>query len=222
MKSFKMFLLAAAVAVPATPALIAPAAAQVAGIAVANPEGAVARSKAWTAAQAQIAATYKAQIDAAEARRQAIQTELQPLYAAFDKARSAPGATEASLRPQATAIQTKETAANQELARLTAPAQRAQTYALEQIQAHLGAAVTAATTRKNVQLLLRPDAALFAQPTADITADITTELDRLVPTVGTTPPANWQPGQQQAAGAPAAAAPAAPAPATPRPAPQGR
>lgn len=219
MKTLKMFLLAAAAAVPGTAALIAPAQAQVAGIAVANPEAAVARSRAWTAAQQQIQTTYKAQLDQAEARRKAIAAELQPLYSAFEAARAAPNANEASLRTQAQAIQTKENAGNQELGRLTAPAQRAQAYALEQIQAQLNAAVTAATTRKNVQLLLRPDAALFAQPTTDITADITTELDRLVPSVNTTPPANWQPGgqEQQQAAAPA---PAAPAPA--RPQQQGR
>ena len=45
--------------------------------------------------------------------------------------------------------------------------------------------------------------------TADITAAITTELDRLVPTVNSTPPANWQPGQQGAAPAGAGARPAA-------------
>ena len=62
--------------------------------------------------------------------------------------------------------------------------------------------MTAAVRAKNVSLLLRPEAALFAQPTADITAAITTELDRLVPSVSTAVPANWQPnqnGQQQGA-----------------------
>jgi hypothetical protein len=64
-------------------------------------------------------------------------------------------------------------------------------------------------------MLVRPDAVLFANPTADVTAAITTELDRLVPTVGITPPANWQPGQQQQGAAPAATAPAATTPARP-------
>ena len=110
------------------------------------------------------------------------------------------------MRPQATAIQTKEQAGNAELQRLTAPASRAQAYALEQISAKLPDAVNAAVRAKNVSLLLRPNAALFAQPTADITSAITAELDRSVPSVGITPPANWQPGQQQAGAA--AAAPA--------------
>ncbi|TCP37198.1 OmpH family outer membrane protein [Sphingomonas sp. BK235] len=220
MTTFKHLLLAAALVAPA--ALSAPAAtAQVGGVAVADPEAAVANSKAWATARTQIQTQYKAQLDQANTRRQAIQTELQPLVAAYQKAAAAPGATEASLRTQAQAIQTREQTANAELQRLTAPASRAQSYAIEQISAKLQDAVSAAARAKNVSLLLRPNAALFANPTADITSAITAELDRTVPTVGITPPANWQPGQQDG-GAPAAAPAATPAPATSNRAPTGR
>lgn len=221
MTNFKHLLLAAALVTPGA-FTAATATAQVAGIAVGDPEAAVANSKAWATARTQIQTTYKAQLDQANTRRQAITTELQPLVAAYQKAAAAPGATEASLRTQAQAIQTREQTANAELQRLTAPASRAQAYAIEQISAKLPDAVNGAVRAKNVSLLLRPNSALFAQPTADITAAITAELDRLVPTVGITPPANWQPGQQgdaQGAAAPAAA-PATPA-ATTR-APTGR
>lgn len=206
MTTFKTLLLAAALMAPGV------AAAQVGGIAVADPEAAVANSRAWSAARTQIQTTYKTQLDQANARRQAISAELQPLVTAYQTAAAAPGATEASLRPQAQAIQTKEQAANAELARLTQPAQRAQAYALEQISAKLPDAVNAAVRAKNVSLLLRPNAALFANPAADVTSAITAELDRAVPTVSITPPANWQPGQQQQQGA------AAPASQTPAPA----
>ena len=222
MTTFKTLLLAAALVAPA--AMTATAAdAQVSGIAVADAQGAIANSKAWNAARVQIETTYKAQLDQAETRRQAVARELQPLVTAFQTAQRAPGATDAALRPQAQAIQARENAANQELARLTQPAQRAQQYAIEQIQAKLSDAVTAAVRAKNVSLLLRPEAALFAQPAADITAAITTELDRLVPSVSTAVPANWQPnqqgGQQQQGAAPAA--PAGRVPAATR-TPQGR
>ena len=206
MTKFKLMLMAAAIAVPGTFAA-GGAAAQVSGIAVANPEQAVANSKAWTAARAQIQSTYKTQLDQANTRRNAIQAELQPLVTAYQTAARAPGATEASLRPQAQAIQTKQQAAQQELTRLTQPAQRAEAYAIEQISAKLNDAVQAAVRARNVSLLLRPEAALFAQPAADITSSIIAELDKAVPSVGITPPANWQPGgqgQQGAAPAPAA------------------
>jgi Skp family chaperone for outer membrane proteins len=225
MKTLHTLLLAAAAAVPGTIALTAPVQAQVAGIAVADPNAAVARSRAFTTATQQIQTQYKTQIDQANARRTAIENELRPLFQAFETARAAPNANEASLRTQAQTIQTRQQAGEQELQRLTAPAQRAQAYAIEQISLRLREALTAATTRKNVQLLLRPDSALFAQPATDITADITAELDRLVPSVSITPPANWQPGQQQAGAAPAATPAAgrpATAPATPPARPQGR
>lgn len=195
MTKFKHMLLAAALATPVAFSA-GTASAQVSGIAVANPEQAVANSRAWTTARSQIQAQYKAQLDQANARRTAIQAELQPLVTAYQTAARAPGASEASLRPQAQAIQSKQQAAQQELARLTEPAQRAESYAIEQISAKLSDAVQAAVRARNVSLLLRPEAALFAQPAADITAAITAELDKSVPSVGITPPANWQPGQQ--------------------------
>lgn len=205
------FLLAAALA-PVV--LAAPAIAQVNGIAVANPEGAVLQSNAWKTAISQIQTTYKAQLDQAQARQTAVQNELRPLVEAFNKARSAPNANQTALQTQANTIQQREQAANAELQRLTQPVQRARAYAAEQIGAQLEPAVNAAMARKKVTLLLRPEAAVQANPAADITADVTAELNRLVPNVSITPPANWQPGGQQAAGA-APAAPAAPRPAAP-------
>jgi hypothetical protein len=79
----------------------------------------------------------------------------------------------------------------------------------------LDAAVKAAMAAKRVNLVVQPQAVLLAQPAADLTADITAELNKTVTSVQITPPAGWQPGQQQAA---AGAAPAsAPAPATATP-----
>jgi Skp family chaperone for outer membrane proteins len=222
----KKLLLAAALAVPGVVAGAGVANAQSASVAFADPQAAVGNTKAWATARTQIETTYKTQLDQAEARRTAIQKELQPLYTAFETARNAPNANQASLQAQAKTIQDREAAAQRELGTLTAPAQRAQAYAIEQISAKLGDAATAATTAKKITLLLKPDSVLTAQPVADLTPDITAQLDRLVPSVSITPPAGWQPGQQgqQGAGAaPAAAAPAA-APAG-RPAgkaPQGR
>lgn len=205
MTRFNTLLLAAALVAP----VAAPVAAQAQTVAVANPEQAIGASRAWATARTQIETTYKAQLDQAEARRQAVGKELQPLVTAFNTARAAPNANQASLQQQATTIQTREQAAQAEIQRITQPAQRAQAYAIEQISAKLPDAVQAVVRARNVSMLVRPDAVLFAGPTADVTSAITTELDRLVPTVSITPPAGWQPGQQQQAAPAAAAAPAA-------------
>ena len=68
-----------ATALVASPAMIAPAAAQQASIGVVDPQRVVVLSSAFQTAQQQRAVTYKAQIDQANARRQAIGAQLQPL-----------------------------------------------------------------------------------------------------------------------------------------------
>lgn len=220
MNAFKQMLLAAAVLSPA--AIVAtPATAQVNGVAIADPQAAIAGSRAWTTARQQILTTYKPQLDQADARRAAAQAELQPLVTAFNTARAAPNANTAALQQQAQNIETRQNAASADIQRITAPAERAQQYVIEQIQAQLPAAVNAAVKARNVSLLLAPNAVLFTQPTGDITTAVTTELDRLVPTVGITPPANWQPGQQGQGGAAPGTAPA-PVATTPARRPSGR
>lgn len=204
MRMINKLLLASALAVPAVVAS-SPASAQVA---VVSPEGAIAGTNAWKTAEQQLQTTYKAQIDQARTRSQAIQAELNPMVTAFENARKAPNANEATLRTQLQAIQTKEQAGNAEIQNLTAPYQRAQAYALEQVSKQMAAAVKAAADKKRIQLVLRPNDVLYLTPTANITSDVTTELNALVPSVSIAPPANWQPGQQQQVAAPAPAAPA--------------
>lgn len=177
-----------------------PATAQVNSIAVANLDGAVQRSTAWTTALSQMQVTYKATIDQLNAREAAIRTELQPLVTKLQTDAKAPNPNQQALQQQYATLQQRQNAAQQELAKIGQPVARAREYVEEQIAAKLDDALRAAMTRKNVSMVVRPEAALSYQPAADITADVTTELNRLVPSVSITPPANWQPGGQQAAG----------------------
>lgn len=203
MHSKKIMLMAAA--------LIAPVAgvshAQVNGVAIVDPDGAVAGSNAWKTAASQLQTTYKTTLDQAEARRQAITTELQPLVTKLQNDQKA-NVAQAQLQTQAQSIQAKEQAGNAELQRITMPYARARAYALEQIQQQLKAAIDAAAVRKRASIVFGPNDVVHLDPAGDLTADVTTELNRLVPSVNITPPANWQPGQQGQGGAPAPAAPA--------------
>lgn len=209
MTKLNKLLLAGALAVPAA-VPVAPAQAQVGGVAVLDAQGAIANTKAWGAARTQIQATYKTQLDQADTRRRAVEAELTPLVNQFNTARAAANPNQATLQSQAQAIQAKQAAAQQELGRITAPAERAQAYAIEQIQARLNEAVQNVVRARNVSLIVAPQAVLLAQPAADVTPAVTAELDRLVPSVSTAVPANWQPGQQQA-GTPGTAPAATPA-----------
>jgi Skp family chaperone for outer membrane proteins len=213
-KIFKAILLASAPVMFAASLPTAASAQAVTNVAVANVEEAVQRSTAFTAAVAQIKTTYKAQIDAFDARQKSLQAELQPLITAFQTAQRAPNPNQTALQTQATTIQTRQQAAQRELQNLALPFGRAQAYAEEQISGKLEAALKAAMVKRKVNLVVAPQATISYQPAADITGDIVTELNTLVPSVSIAVPANWQPGGQgQATAAPATTTP---------PKPQGR
>ena len=200
--TFKTMLLAAAIVAPA---VFAANAAQAQAVAVADPQAAMENTKAFQAAAATIRTTYASTITQLQARNTAIQAELQPLVTKFQADQRA-NVPQATLQAEATTIQNREAAARQELGTMSAPIQRAQAYALEQIQPKLADAVTAAMKARGVTLLLKPDGAYVIQPGSDLTPAITAQLDSVVPSVNATPPAGYQPGQA-GAGAAAGAAP---------------
>jgi Skp family chaperone for outer membrane proteins len=217
MTTFSKLLLAGAIVVPAMIAVTAPAAAQ--SVAVVDPNAAVENSNAWKTAAQTIQTTYKTQIAQAQARQTALAAEIKAAAAVLDTNHDNQiSPAEAKANPNGVqALQTKEQSAKQELTRLSQPFNRARDYALEQIMNHEDEAVTNVVKQRHVTMLLRPEAAIYADPSTDITSAITAELDRLITApVSVTPPANWQPGQQQQA------APAAAAPAATQPAPSGR
>lgn len=210
MTTISKLLLAGAIAVPAMIAVTAPAAAQ--SVAVLDPNAAVENSNAWKTAAQTIQATYKTQISQAQARQTALAAEIKTAATALDTNHDNQiSPAEAKANPNGVqALQTKEQSAKQELQRLSEPFNRARDYALEQITGHEDEAVTNVVKQRRVQVLLRPEAAIYADPATDLTGAVTAELDRLITApVSVTPPANWQPGQQQQQAAPAAAAPAA-------------
>ena len=179
--------------------------------AIADFAAAVRSSNAYQAAARQVQTQYKTQIDAFNARSAPLQQELQTSAQQIRTLQQTPNTPEATINSRIQAFQARQQAIQNELAPLSAPFERPLAYAEEQITAKLDQATRAAMNAKRVNLLLRPEAVAFALPTSNITADITQQLNALVPTASTTPPASWQPGGQGAA-----PAPVTPAPATPR------
>ena len=207
----KMIFKAAALALTPMTAIAltaVPAAAQSkAGIAVADLQRAVGTSTAYTTARTQMNTTYKAQIDAFNARKAAIDADLKTksdaLQAALKAANNKPTP---AIETQYQTFQQSQQAAQAELQQLGQPIAVANAYVEEQITAKLSDALKAAMTKAKVDLVLGPDATVSYQPSVDITAAVVTELNALVPSVGITPPAGWQPGRQGQAGAAAPAA----------------
>jgi hypothetical protein len=198
-------------------AAAAPAAAPaVNGVAWANIEAAEAASVAFKTAETQRPVTYKQYYDQAEARSNALSAQLKPLVDKFNVDRAAANPNQASLQQQATTIQQLQQNGQQELQRIMLPVAYSQAYVAEQIEAKLPQAVNAAMAKRGVSLLFKPDA--FHQvngPAYNLTADITAQIDALVPSAQITPPAGWEPREvreakaQQAGQAAPAAAPAA-------------
>jgi Skp family chaperone for outer membrane proteins len=209
-----------ALALAAPAVLVAtPAAAQsVKGVAVVNIQAVIANATAIRTAEQQRPVTYKAQIDAATAKRTQLQGQLQPLVDKFNVDRQAPNANQQALQTQANTIQQLEQTGSRELQQILAPVALSQAYVQEQVSDKLPTAIENAAKKKSVTLVISPDSVLFADATYNLNQDVLTELNALIPSAQLVPPAGWLPRemreqqaqQQAAAGAQPAAAPAAP------------
>ena len=195
-----------------SPVAIAPAAAQQAPVvAVVNPQAIVLNSNAFRTAQQQRQVTYKAQIDQANARGQAITAQLQPLYTKLQADSQAANAAQnqAALQQQAVAIQQIEQNGQREINQILAPVQLSAAYVEEQITDQLPTAIQNAATKKNVSVVLNANEVLYATAPYNLNADVLAELNTLVPAAQIVPPDGWLPrelreqqeAQQQAASA---------------------
>lgn len=217
-------------------AISAPANAQVSGIATADTSVAIARSKALGTAYQQIGTQYAAVAQQMQTKRQEINNLNAQLDTNKDKelTQAELDAAIKAKNPLLTQIDAKQ----KEMNTLQDPVILAQLYAVEQIALKYEAAQQAVITAKRINVILAPDAFVWAPKSVDVTAAITAELDKAVPSVPITPPAGWRPSrqigalyqqiqqlisaaQQQAQAAAAQPRPAA-APATPTPQPESR
>ena len=196
MTFFKTFTCASALAIASASIAMAPpvAAQSKLGTATANYQGAVLQSNAFKAAKTQIDALYAADIQAVQTRAKQLDTEIKGLVTTYNTAVQAPNATQESVRPAAEALQKKQQDGQQELARMSQRVKLAEAYAREQIELKLEDAIRAAMKAKKVDVLLQPDAVIIVEPYVDITAQIVTEINRLVPSVNYQPPADYKPG----------------------------
>ena len=218
-------------------AIAVPATAQVAGIATAETSVAIARSKALGTAYQQIGAQYAAVVQQMQTKRQEINNINAQLDTNKDKE-----LTQAELD---VAIKAKNPllaqldAKQKEINTLQDPIILAQLYAVEQVALKYEAAQQAVIAAKKINLILAPDAFVWAPEAVDVTPAITAELDKAIPAAVITPPAGWRPSRQigalyqqiqqlfnnaaqmQAAQA-ASAQPRAAAPATPAAQPESR
>ena len=204
-----------AIAAPAK-AAAAPAAAATAGvngIAFAYLDAIIQNSAAFRAAETARQTTYKAQIAQAEARRQQLVAQINPMVEKFNKDQAAPGANQTALQQEGQQIQQLQESGQAELQRILQPVALSRAYVAEQIQDKLDVAIQTAMTKNNVTLLLDPRAKLASSNAYDLSRAILAEVDAAIPSAQLVPPAGWLPReareqqaqQQQAAGAAAPA-----------------
>jgi Skp family chaperone for outer membrane proteins len=200
---------AALVATGAAGTVAIPAMAQdtgpiVPGLAVINLDYVVASSNAFKAAASQRPTVYKAQIDQAQARKSQIEGQLNPLIEKFNKDRAA-NAPQATLAQEYQTIQGIQQSGQQEIQRILQPAAYSEAYVNEQIEGKLDDAIKAAMNKKKISILLKPDSIAAASGAYNISQDVLTELNTLIPSAQLQPPAGWEPRevreqrQQQAA-----------------------
>ncbi len=176
--------LSAAVAVPAT--------AQVQGnIATVDTARVVIGTTAFQTAYQQISTTYQSQIDTRRARNQERQTLLQQLDTNNDNQLDEAEQAAAANATQTTRIQ----AIDQEIQTLTAQIDGARVYAVEQILMQYSASLQEVVQGQSIQMIVSPDAIIYAPPQADISQQVTTALNAKVPSVTIVPPQGWQPNR---------------------------
>ncbi|HEX8300522.1 OmpH family outer membrane protein [Sphingomonas sp.] len=198
----KKRIIASLLAAPVALAFAAPVQAQVNGIAFASPTSVVGNSKAFAAANQQIATTYKASFDQIQQRRAAMQKEFEPMLTQLDinKDKNLTDdeikAAQTAKNPVLDRLKTAQTNAQADIARISNPAARAELFAIESILRQYEAAQLRVVTARKIGVVLTPEVFMYAPESADISAAITSEIDKSTPTVAIAPPADWEPSRE--------------------------
>lgn len=177
------------------------------GIGVANLDAVIANSNAYKTAEQQRETTYKAQYDQAQARRDQLTAQLQPMVDKFNTDRQAANPNQASLQQQANAIQQIQEKGKAELQQILQPVAMSQAYVQEQIEDKLNDALKAAMAKRSISIVLSPESVIaFNGAAYNLNQDILNELNTAIPSAQLVPPAGWEPRQVRQARAQQAAA----------------
>lgn len=172
--------------------LAVPAVAQVNGMAVVEPAVAVASTTALQTGFQQVGTTYAAQI----AQIDTLNTQRTALLQTLDTN----GDGQLDEAEQAVLTETNPTVVqvntiDQQIAAAQEPVQLARLYVVSQVAAQYAAAVQQVISDRSIQIMLSPEAIVYAADGLDVTPLVVTVLNTRVPSVAAIPPAGWQPNQ---------------------------
>lgn len=167
--------------------------AQVAGIATLDTTDAIMQTKAFAQAYQQIGTTFASNSQMIQTKRKEINDINAQLDTNKDKnlTQEELDAAIKAKNPLLGQLEAKE----KEIAQLQQPIVTAQAFAVESIADRYAAAQQQVVTQKKINLILSPEAFIWAPEAVNVTGAVTAALDAAVPSVGITPPANWQPKQ---------------------------
>ena len=173
------------------------ASAQVAGIATLDTTDAIMQTKAFSQAYQQIGTTYANNSQMIQTKRKEINDINAQLDTNKDKnlTQEELDAAIKAKNPLLTQLESKE----REIAQLQQPIVTAQAFAVESIADRYAAAQQQVVTQKKINMILSPDAFIWAPDAVDVTKAVTAAIDVALPAVAITPPANWQPKQSTGA-----------------------
>lgn len=191
MTRFAKLLAPAGLILAATAAL--PAHAQVEGrIATVDITRTIIGTTAFQTAYEQVNTTYATQNEMRRTKAQ----ERQTMLAKFDKNgdKQVDETEQAAMQksPDFPKLQTID----QEIQALNNQIDGARVFAIEQIINQFSPALQEVVTKQQIKAVIDPASLLFAQPEADVTAQVTTSLNTKVPAVSVVPPAGWQPSRE--------------------------
>lgn len=179
----------------------------VAGLGIANLDAVIANSNAYKVAEQQRQTTYKAQYDRAKTRNDQLTAQLKPMADKFNADRAGGKVADAALQQQAIAIQQIQENGKAELQQILQPVGLSQAYVQEQIEDKLNDALKSAMKKRNISIVLSPDAVIaFNGGAYNLNQDILNELNTALPSAQIVPPAGWEPRQMREARAQQAAA----------------
>lgn len=156
---------------------------------------------ACRAAQTQLQGMVTSARTRAQQLGQPLQTEAQSIEQAGAQLRNQTGAAraaaESALNNRVQQFQTRQTTAQQEVARLEQNIQSTQANVLRQINERLNPIITQIMNARNANIALDVNATLARSNTLDVTSDVLTALNASLPSVSVTPlpqpPAQQQP-----------------------------
>jgi Skp family chaperone for outer membrane proteins len=144
--------------------------------------------------------TLQGQVQQLQTRQQQLATPLQTEAQSIQTAVNALQGKQpdAALQARITALQTKQTSANQELGRQEQSIRSTQQHVLQQLNQKLGPIVQGQLAAKGATMIVDREGVLAFSPAIDITNDVLAQLNQQAPSVSVTPlPAGQQPANQQ-------------------------